>query len=211
MSFTSEISDRPHQPDRVIPVPEVNAFHAWSRAFGLPAQLGVNDAELLATVFGGLESDLQISGQRASQALKDALHQNDDALAAAYARLFLGPFEILASPYASFYLEPHQQIMGEVSRYVANEYAGAGLLPQANSREAPDHICCELEFMYFLAFQFVATGQTVWLDRQRRFWSGHLRHWLPAFCDQIIQAEVHPFYSAIGTLLRQFANRQAIL
>ena len=208
MFFTSETSDRPRHVDRAISVPEINAYHALSCALGPPAQLDVESTELLASVFGGSENPLRTPGRQAADALNNALRQRD-ALAVAYARLFLGPFEILASPYASFYLEPNQRIMGEVSRYVATAYAEAGLLPQSKSREAPDHICCELEFMYFLAFEFVATKQPVWLDRRRHFWSLHLRHWLPAFCDQIIQAAVHPYYNAIGTLLLQFTNHRA--
>ncbi len=208
MSFTSEIIERRRSvEDRELPVSEINAHYALSIALGPPAQMEISSPELLASAFSCCDHSLQNLGYQAADAWESALRQRD-SLAVTYARLFLGPFEILAPPYASFYLERNHQIMGEVSRYAANAYAEAGLLPQSGSHEAPDHICCELEFMYFVAFKKMATDETIWLDRQQRFWSEHLVHWLPAFCDCVVQADLHPFYNSIAKLLSKFADHQ---
>lgn len=139
------------------------------------------------------------------EALKDR-----DALTLAYAKLFLGPFEILASPYASFYLEPDQRLMGQVSNEVANVYADAGLMPGPGPREAPDHAALEWEFVYFLTHQYVTTGEADWLEGRDRFIRSHLARWMPALCMAVSQAAVHPFYDRwarlVTTILPTFAD-----
>ena len=126
----------------------------------------------------------------------------------AYAKLFLGPFEIQAPPYASMYLEPEGRLMGEVSRYVIDAFSEAGLTQRSEPREIPDHICHELEFMYFLAFQEVATGDAVWAERQQRFWREHLRHWLVPFATRMSDADLHPFYGELARLTLDFARTE---
>jgi len=86
------------------------------------------------------------------RALKDR-----QRLSVAYARLFLGPFEILAIPYASFYLEPNQRLMGDISTWVAEQYAEAGLKPGTGAREVPDHAALEWEFFYYLTHKYFNT------------------------------------------------------
>ena len=119
-----------------------------------------------------------------------------EALSLAYAKLFLGPFEILAPPYASFYLEPDHRIMGYVSNQVAQLYAEAGLKPGPGPREAPDHAALEWEFVYFLTHQYLSTGEPIWRDRRTSFVRDHLARWMPEFCAAITQASLHPFYDA---------------
>lgn len=118
------------------------------------------------------------------------------AMSVAYARLFLGPFEILAPPYASFYLEPDQRIMGQVTNTVAEMYADAGLKPGAGPREIPDHAALEWEFVYFLTHQSLTTGEDIWSRRRASFIADHLSRWMPDFCETILRASAHPFYDA---------------
>lgn len=118
-----------------------------------------------------------------------------ESLAVAYAQLFLGPFEIHAPPYASFYLEPDQKLMGQVSNEVAAAYTAAGLSPGPGPREAPDHVALEWEFIYFLTHQAVVTDDTDWLRVRQTFIESHLMQWMPALCKAIRDAAVHPFYN----------------
>jgi TorA maturation chaperone TorD len=142
---------------------------------------------------------------RAADAWKLAMSRLEQA-AVAHARLFLGPFEIQAPPYASLYLGSERRLMGQVSREVANAYAEAGLEPGPGPREAPDHVTCELEFMYFLAFQEATTADPRWADRQRRFWQTHLGRWLPELAKHMAKADAHAFYNALARLLEAFAE-----
>jgi TorA maturation chaperone TorD len=129
-------------------------------------------------------------------ALKDR-----ETLALAYARQFLGPFEILTSPYASFYLEPDQRLMSEVSRQVAHFYAEAGLGPGHVPHEAPDHVALEWEFMYYVSYQYVITGEERWIEQRERFRSSHLNHWMPLFAAAMTHSAKHGFYCAVAKFL----------
>lgn len=91
-----------------------NLFFLLSRGFSSPVSMTHSDPIQLSTLAALLEEPLHSSACTAAHAWSEAL-KDYDSLARAYARLFLGPFEILAPPYASFYLEPDQQIMGQVS------------------------------------------------------------------------------------------------
>ena len=128
----------------------------------------------------------------------------------AFAKLFLGPFEVDAPPYASLYLDPEHRLMGPVSLAVAEAYAEAGLGPVAEgARDAPDHITHELEFMYFVAFQSAHTAEPIWIERGVRFWRTHLGAWLPQLATSIEDSGRHSFYDALGALLREFASSEA--
>jgi TorA maturation chaperone TorD len=130
-----------------------------------------------------------------SEALDDR-----EALSLAYARLFLGPFEILSPPYASFYLEADQRLMGEVSQHVAQAYSEVWLGPGSGPHEAPDHVALEWEFMYFLTYQYVTTGEAHWLERRQSFHIDHLNHWIPELSKAILKANEHSFYDALALL-----------
>ncbi len=135
-----------------------------------------------------------------------------EPVSVAFAKLFIGPFEIDAPPYASLYLDPERRLMGPVSLAVAEFYAEAGLGPSAEGpRDAPDHVTHELEFMYFLAFESARSGDPIWMDRAARFWRTHLGDWLPRFAESLMRAERHPVYDALGKLLLRFAGEESVL
>ena len=163
-----------------LPASRANAFHALATAYTPPGSWPDDLPDILTTAF------LPFGGELAalSGALSTLLGQEDNApekLAPVHARLFLGPFDIQAPPWASLYLDPEKQLMGESSRYAARAYAEAGLGPVEGPTDAPDQLTHELEFMYFLAFQEYSTGDPVWLERQVSFWKEHLGVWLPQF------------------------------
>jgi len=191
-------------------VPTANAYQALSRALALPAEWEPTLPEFVRASFRPLGEPL--SGLACGVAAAMEAAGDDLELAAvAHARLFVGPFEILAPPYASLFLDPEQRIMGPVTQQVAEAYAEAGLRPSSGPREAPDHITLEFEFMYFLAFQEATTGDALWNDRQRRFWQDHLGHWLPDFAAAIDRSAAHPYYGALADLLAAFAERERVL
>ncbi len=186
-------------------VARCNAFHVLGRAFDLPRRTDQSCPPLLREAFAPLGPRLDDAGERAAQTWQAAM-EDLEALAVAYARLFLGPFEILAPPYASLYLDPEKRLMGPVSFEVGQCYAQAGLTKGPGPNEPPDHVSHELEFMYFLAFRALTSEDPVWEQRQRRFWSEQLRGWLPNFARDIRQANCHPFYSALAELVTLFCQ-----
>ena len=70
-----------------------------------------------------------------------------------YARLFVGPNELLAPPYGSVYLDGERRVMGDSTMEVIKMYEEQGLSIDKEFRNLPDHITAELEFMYYLIFR----------------------------------------------------------
>jgi putative dimethyl sulfoxide reductase chaperone len=182
------------------PTVRANMYYALSRAFEAPRLWDEEWPELLAEA---LAEAPELSPQLREKILRlaeDALVARE-ATAIAHAKLFLGPFEILVAPWASFYLEPEPKLMGPVSQYAASSYASAGLGPGGALKDAPDHVTHELEFMYYLSFSDAASGESIYHESQVRFWREHLGRWLPRFAEAVVEADVHPLYSTLAETL----------
>ncbi len=203
MSSTSETSSPQHCRQPSDPSDEVvwaNVYLLLSKAFSLPRVMEQKHPEQLRQLVPDLPPGLHDSGRALAQAWEHAL-EDRETLSLAYARLFLGPFEILSPPYASFYLETDQRLMGEVSRSVAAAYAQSGLTSGTGPCEVPDHIALEWEFMYYLTHQYVVTGQEQWIDLRRSFRSTHLDHWAPLLAQAITLAAEHTFYNLLAVFM----------
>ncbi len=186
-------------------VAHANACQLLAQCFALPRDWS---EELAAGMRGGFEplgGEVQALAVALADAM-DAVGGEREAVEIAYAKLFLGPFEIDAPPYESNYRDPEKRIMGVVSQQVAQAFAEAGLEPAPGPRDAPDHVCHELEFLYFLAFEAVESGEEVWLQRHRDFWQQHASQWLPDLAQAMIKANRHPLYDRLGALLAAFVQ-----
>ncbi len=197
-------------PETMQNVARANIYQVFARALSAPAEMDPVYPQLCRDVFETQDNALRTPALETAD-LWEASLKDPEQLAVAYTRLFLGPFEILASPYASFYMEPNKRIMGETSQAVAQAYAEAGLEPASGPRDAPDHITHELEFMYFLAFQEITTGEEIWRKRQLKFWTTHLRCWLPDLIQHILSADVHRYYNALANTLKVFAESENVI
>ena len=163
----------------------VDAFETFSEGLGVPARAAAYQAVLAA-------SELE-------------------PVSVAHAKLFLGPFDTAAAPWATFYLDPEQRPMGPATMYAADAYAAAGLGQSEGPSGAADHVTHELEFMYYLALQQATTDDPAWPERQERFWNEHLGLWLPEFADAIRKADAHPFYQSLADVLLAFCEREDAL
>ena len=178
-----------------------NAYYALARALQPPREWQEDLPDLLLEGLASAGGDLPGLAARLAREAASLLEDREQ-VAVAHARLFLGPFEILAAPWASFYLEAEPKLMGEVSQYAAAAYAEVGLGPSDDLKDVPDHVTHELEFMYYLAFQEATTDDPEWRERRERFWREHLGVWLPRFADAVTTADAHPFYGAVAEAVR---------
>jgi TorA maturation chaperone TorD len=126
-----------------------------------------------------------------------------------HAALFVGPFELVAAPYGSVYLEKNRRVMGESSINAARHYQEADL--SVDIKEPPDHIVIELEFMYYLCRQEAqaATDGLIddtrkFRDMQTRFFSEALNPWVVNFCGTIKAGTDNTFYTNLADCLRLF-------
>lgn len=179
-----------------------NVYYALARALDPPANWSHDLPGLLAGALEAIPGHLAELGQKLESRAVEILEDGEQA-AVDHAKLFLGPFEILAAPWATFYLENETQLMGTTSQYVAQKFADAGLGPSEGLKDAPDHVTHELEFMYYLAFNEATTGENEWSERRESFWREHLGRWLPLFADALVQARVDPFYGVVAEALKE--------
>ena len=147
----------------------------------------------------------------AADAVVAAGNSSLDALAVEHARLFIGPFQLVAPPYGSIYLDDAKTVMGDSTAKVAAFYHSCGLHLAEDFHELPDHFAVELEFMSYLAFkqrEAEASGDndevTRVMSMQKEFLDRFLMPWLEPFTSAVIIDDVAPFYQAIARCTAAF-------
>lgn len=137
-----------------------------------------------------------------------------EELTVAYAALFVGPSQLLAPPYGSFYLEPEKRVMGETTMAAHAFYLECGLKLDDDFGELPDHMAVELEFVSYLlqrAIQAAVEGDAEeyagWVERRRRFLHTFLGGWYREFCNNIRNGAEDRFYPALADCLEAVVTR----
>ena len=132
-----------------------------------------------------------------------------------HARLFVGPFRVLAPPYGSVYLEEAGGVMGDSTADALRRYAEAGF--EVECAGPPDHVSLELEFMARLATEEAAALQEgdvaraeLALERQRRFFVEHVGEWGPAFASRVGEHAEGVFYQELGAATQEFLSGERI-
>ncbi|MFH7319336.1 molecular chaperone [Desulfurivibrio sp. D14AmB] len=183
-------------------------FYEPDRELFLEERLCDNLASLLSA-FGCEDSAIS------TLAMKKALQATgQEELLVEYARLFVGPFELLAPPYGSVYLEQGGRLMGDTTVAVRKRYRESGL--ELEVMEAPDHIALELEFMHYLCLgeaEAWANGEPDRVLRlvadQAEFFRDYLSSWVPAFCVKVKKGTNSGFYLALAESLESFIREIA--
>lgn len=133
----------------------------------------------------------------AAAAMTEAIEKESDLdLRVEYARLFVGPHELLAPPYESVYTDGGT-VMGESTVAVEDAYHAEGLAMKAD--ELPDHMAIELEFCSYLAAHNV----------ERTFLKEHPARWVSPFCSRMREHTNSGYYRALADCLEQFVNHEA--
>jgi TorA maturation chaperone TorD len=139
------------------------------------------------------------------------LKYGNEELLVEYSRLFIGPFGVIAPPYGSVYLDGERKVMGESTMEVSRMYRNEGLSGSVDSRELPDHVAVELEFMSYLVFKEIEALETSdlraaanFVEKQERFSGEFLRRWIPPFCDRIKENTENGFYAALAQCASTF-------
>lgn len=149
---------------------------------------------------------------QAAEAARRSSGQAVEALAVEHARLFLGPFHLVAPPYGSYYLD-EKTVMGDSTAEVETFYHSCGLHLSEDFNELPDHITAELEFMSYLVFvqrQAEEAGNSEESIRlkgvQREFLGRFLMPWLEPFTTAVISDGESPFYVALARCTAAFVG-----
>ncbi len=186
-----------------------DTYKAFAECFHMP------DKDLLIRL-NSMEKHLGALGSEAFThvvLIRNELHDLGDLvrLQVDFARLFVGPYSLLAPPYGSIYLEGDRKIMENSTVDVRERYREAGLDISENFKDAPDHIVAELEFMYFLIFKEIEairsdTPEAAYeqLGRQKSFLQNHLGLWAAEFVRNVKLNAETGFYRNLASAMRIF-------
>ncbi|GEL08004.1 TorD/DmsD family molecular chaperone [Salisediminibacterium halotolerans] len=136
------------------------------------------------------------------------LIEQNNSLMIDYAKLFVGPFDLFAPPYASVYLEQGRQIVGESTKKVEKFYREAGIEKAADFHQPSDHIAVELEFIYYLYYMYAETNELRYLELLQTFVTRHLQMWIFSFTDKMKNSAGETYYRMLGELTEQIANKE---
>jgi DMSO reductase family type II enzyme chaperone len=135
----------------------------------------------------------------------------DEDLLIDYAKLFVGPNELVAPPYGSVYIDGEGKVLGDSTIETIKMYQDEGLSIDDEFRELPDHITVELEFMSYLIFKETEAIEQSdfkrakgFIDKQEIFLNNFLCLWVPQFCERISKGTENGFYRALADCLSSF-------
>jgi putative dimethyl sulfoxide reductase chaperone len=169
--------------------------------------------ESMADAARRLGADFAEGARRLGRHFADA---GPDRLLLDYTRLFLGPIDILAKPYASVWLEPgNSGLMQDSTMAVQALYEEAGFEISGDFHEMPDHIAAELEFLYLLIHRQHQAQQsgdaTAFAETDglhRRFLHHHLGRWVAPFTAAMKSGAQEPFYRELAELTERFVSQE---
>ncbi len=170
--------------------------------------------------------DLGSEGQPERGGLKemrDSVQQNEsrlddwiEQLSLEFARLFIGPANPPAIPFASFYLSENHSLMTEETMAVRKQYLEAGLALKYLYQMPDDHIAIELDFLYYLTERFLElseigkhTEAENFLRLRHHFLMDHFILWAPAFAKRILESAEEDYYKGAALFLLEMAKYYA--
>lgn len=149
----------------------------------------------------------------------DELTNDDDLileqLAIEFTRLFLGPGKHI-SPHESVQIGRDGILNDATTVRVSHFIEVAGYEFRADSKQYPDHICSEFEFMEALISkqtEAIADGDLEEAETskmlQDEFLQRHLLLWIPQFCNEIEQSAKSPLYKTLGRAVSAFIKMES--
>ncbi|MEG0757578.1 MAG: molecular chaperone TorD family protein [Raoultibacter sp.] len=130
-----------------------------------------------------------------------------------YAKLFIGPNQVVAPPWGSVYLDAKKAVMGESMLRIRDRYDEFGLEVQHKNTEPDDHIALELSFVSYLFSKALLTEDKLEKERYAEsavsFIGEFLSPWLDDFAENIASSDVGGFYKGFAVILRAYI--QALL
>lgn len=188
-----------------------DCFRFLSACFYQPQKALFEKENLLSNLTGFLQGVCPEAAAFSSLMEESFLQSSDKDLEVEYARLFVGPFELIAPPYGSVYLDGNRRVMGDSTMEVIKTYQTEGLSRSEDFKDLPDHIAVELEFMSFLIYKEIEALEKSGLDaakefvnKQEAFLNLFLLPWVPQFCKKIEEGTDNGFYKALAGCLSAF-------
>ncbi|WP_338469666.1 molecular chaperone TorD family protein [Niallia sp. XMNu-256] len=120
-----------------------------------------------------------------------------------YNRLFVGPNQLLASPFESSYRNYEKNVLQRETLMVRNFYHHVGLQVADEGQIPDDHMQFELELILYLL-----SNENDQENLYEVFLTKHLFHWGFDHCQRILENSQNPITYAMGVLLREFLQQE---
>jgi TorA maturation chaperone TorD len=190
------------------------AYRLLAACYYIPDQLLFEERPWVS--LAGLLLKLSKEASEQARLMEPAAVGDVESLKVEYARLFMGPFTLIAPPYGSVYLDAGRTVMGESTVRIAEYYRKHGFVLGEDIREPADHIAIELEFMSLLAFRQRESEGSGDMDAVRHsiaaqhdFLRVFLLPFLKPFAKAVYEDDEAPFYSALARCTAAFAEDDA--
>jgi TorA maturation chaperone TorD len=188
------------------------AYRVLSQCYYLPTKDLIEELESMEQCVSVVCTE---AAQHVSR-MKEELEKTHDlkSLQVDYSKLFVGPYQLLAAPYGSVYLEGERRVMADSTMDARNLYREVGVDISGDFQEAPDHIAVELEFMHLLIFKEIEAiscsdfEETFrYLKKQEGFLSSHLGAWIAEFADHVERNAETQFYKQLARTTKVFVSK----
>ncbi len=124
-----------------------------------------------------------------------------------YAKTFLGPFGVVAHPYASAYLDNYT-LNGKSTQKILNFYNECGLLFDENVRDLPDNIVVILQFLHYLLhcenFGNEEYPNIDWGAKRKEFLDLYVKSWIPQFTEKVKSVTNNTLYRNLALMTEKF-------
>ncbi len=159
-----------------------------------------------------INDDIDSGLKMVIESCKNNVHRIDEwleDLAIEYARLFIGPKNPPAVPFASFYLSESRSLMTDETIDVRKRYLEAGMAVKDLYSIPDDHIGIELEFIFYLTQKILEDFEdnkrseaSRFFELRQDFINNHMRLWMQSFAERIIEHSREDFYTGAALILR---------
>lgn len=141
---------------------------------------------------------------------ENRLNEYIEDLSVEFARLFLGPKNPPAVPYASFYLSESKTVMTDVTSNVRKRYLDAGMAVKDLYSTPDDHIGIELEFISYLTEKIIDLYEdgnqaeaSKLFEIRNNFIKEHMSLWIPLFVEKILEFSKEIYYKGAAIILEE--------
>ena len=187
-----------------------SVFNVFSALLCQPEEELIQNNEIFDTLklaLSNVNPDCSEIAGRMQEAVKQSTAQE---LLIEYTRLFIGPFKTLVSPYSSLYFGS-ETLMSDETVWVVDFYRKAGLKFDQETKEAPDHIAIETEFVYWLIHNEIKAldsgdrdrASSMW-ENQQEFFAKHYKKWVSEFCAKVATETNNEYFKLLSECFGKF-------
>lgn len=147
---------------------------------------------------------------------EDFASQGHEGLLPDYARLFLGPVDVIAQPYESAWREGSGASPGESALPILELYRAGGFEIGEGFHDLPDHVACELEYLYLLLHReaegrALGDGEEVTeaIAARKLLLDEHLGRWIGPFTAAVAAGAQSAYYRELAALTARVVELEA--